>query len=114
MKKISNIRQADQVKTAENPTVCGTNQIHSFSSSTTTSFIPDQTCRLITNTELYFLVLHWMLPILELGFTNKWLVQTGDCAKNFVTLIFILLRVIGAILIAISIFSFTGFLNRDE
>ena len=98
----------------DNPKFCSIGQGASSSVATIKTLMFDQTCRVITHAELFFLILDWMLPILELGFVDKWVVQTGDWTKNIVMFVFILLRVFGAALIAISIFSFTGFLSRDD
>ena len=56
----------------------------------------------------------WLIPIIDFGFESKWSINRAASFSTLATWVFLLFRFVGAYVVAITLISFSGYLNQDR
>ena len=76
--------------------------------------IIDSNCIPIHPAEIVGYSVDWLIPIFDFGFETQWNINRAAPYSTFLAWIFFFFRLVGAYLIAITLVSFSGYLNQDR
>ena len=76
--------------------------------------IIDSNCIPIHPAEIAGYSVDWLIPIFDFGFETQWNINRAAPCSTLLAWIFFFFRLVGAYLIAITLISFSGYLNQDR